>query len=180
MLDLQSPKWRNLTHAYGSAEDIPALIEQLRTAPVPKSYQDDPWFSLWSALCHQSDVYTGSYAAVPHVVGIAAEKPEKERIPHISFIACIEACRHRKKAPRIPTDLRSSYLLALEQVANLILECLMKQWDEKEYAILLGAFAVMRGQPRLGNAITELPEESTCPECDAAVPPLGYDLNDYA
>jgi hypothetical protein len=180
VLDLQSPRWRKLTHAYGSAEDIPVLIEQLRTAPAPKNYQDEPWFSLWSALCHQSDVYTASYAAVPHVVAIAAGKPEKERIPHISLVAHIEACRHRKKAPRIPTDLRSSYSSALEHVASMIIECLRQQWGEEEYAILLGAYAVMRGQPRLGNAIMELPEEAACPECDTAVPPLGYDLNDDA
>jgi hypothetical protein len=40
-----------------------------------------------------------------------------------------------------------------------------------------GAFAVMRGQPRLGIAIREVPEEFFCPQCEAIVRPIGYDLN---
>src|SRR5215210_3660781 len=36
MLDLNSARWRELRHAYGAADDIPALIEQLKTDPLPK------------------------------------------------------------------------------------------------------------------------------------------------
>lgn len=176
MLELTSPKWKKLSHAYGSAEDVPDLIEQLRAAPPPETYESEPWFSLWSALCHQSDVYAASYAAVPHIVEIAATKPHQHRLCHLSFVAAVEACRHRKSAPRIPADLQSAYSSALERAARLILESLIQDWDEKGYAVLLGAYAVVQGQPRLGNAIMELPEESSCPECDATVPPLGYNL----
>lgn len=75
MLELDSPRWKKLKHAYGKASDIPALLERLKTAPPPADWQSEPWFSLWSALCHQHDVYTASYAALPHIAAIAAAKP---------------------------------------------------------------------------------------------------------
>lgn len=34
MLSLDSPRWQELEHAYGSAEDIPALLEQLDSAAI--------------------------------------------------------------------------------------------------------------------------------------------------
>src|SRR4051812_40379348 len=66
MLALDSPRWGELTHAYGEASDIPALLRRLKTAPPPTDYRSEPWFTLWSALCHQNDVYIASYAAIPH------------------------------------------------------------------------------------------------------------------
>jgi hypothetical protein len=57
--------WADLKHAYGSAGDIPHLMQQL-LALSASSGRDEPWFSPWSALAHQGDVYSASFAAVPH------------------------------------------------------------------------------------------------------------------
>ena len=100
------------------------------------SSREEPWFSLWSALCHQSDVYTASYAAVPHIAEIAAEKSERQRLEHLLFIGSVEAYRHRKSAPSIPADLERDYFASLELSANLVLDCLKMQWDEMEYPML--------------------------------------------
>lgn len=52
LLPLDSPRWSELTHAYGSASDTPALLRQL--ASLPRADGDaEPWFSLWSSLAHQ-------------------------------------------------------------------------------------------------------------------------------
>ncbi len=40
--------WSRLAHAYGSAEDIPDLLDQL--VPDPGA---DVWGELWSCTCHQ-------------------------------------------------------------------------------------------------------------------------------
>lgn len=58
--------WRELTHAYGSAEDIPGLFARL-------GGDDDAevWEELWSALCHQGSVYDASWAALPQLTDIA-------------------------------------------------------------------------------------------------------------
>src|SRR5713101_5965536 len=79
MLDLSSPRWKKLSQAYGSAEGIPALLIQLKTAPLSESYQSEPCNSLCGSLCHQSDSYTASYAAVPHIIHLGPKRPVSER-----------------------------------------------------------------------------------------------------
>ena len=37
--------WLWLQHAYGPATNIPALLAAARTAPVKRSYDDEPWFT---------------------------------------------------------------------------------------------------------------------------------------
>ncbi len=72
MLSLEDARWADLRHAYGSAGDIPSLLRTLSDDCSPsRSSNAEPWFSLWSSLCHQGNVYTASYAAVPHLVGLA-------------------------------------------------------------------------------------------------------------
>lgn len=176
MLDINSPQWKNLTHAYGSAADIPALLEQLKTAPPQRDGTVEPWYSLWSALCHQYDVYTASYAALPHIVAIAGSRPVSERVDHLLLAASIEAFCHFDDAPPMPEDLWEAYQQGLKQAADLILECLGVDWQEDETRHLLGALAVMRGYPRLGLAIMELNDETECPHCLATFITRGYDL----
>lgn len=176
MLDLNSPLWKDLTHAYGSAADIPALLEQLKTAAPPKNYDTEPWFSLWSALCHQYDVYTASYAALPHIIAIAGSRPAHERLDHLLLASSIEAFRHLEDAPPIPVELKEAYEQAIKQAPTLILECLELDWQDRDDCILLGALAVMQGHPQLGNAIFELESETECPHCRTSFPTRGYDL----
>jgi hypothetical protein len=68
MLPLDSPRWSELKHAYGFASDVPGLLSQLVAFPAEATYQDEPWFTLWSSLYHQGDIYPASFAAVPHIV----------------------------------------------------------------------------------------------------------------
>jgi hypothetical protein len=48
MLSLESPRWKELKHAYGVASDTPTLLQQLDTLP-DASGQSEPWFTLWSS-----------------------------------------------------------------------------------------------------------------------------------
>ncbi len=178
MLGLNSPQWKQLQHAYGSAEGIPRLLEQLLSAPEkPEDYLTEPWFSLWSALCHQGDVYSAFYAAVPHIVQSASLKAANERLDAVHLAMCIEASRNRKAAPKMPDDLAVAYFQALQQLRLLICESLLlKLATEDEAKILLGGLAIVDGLPNFGMAVLELPEPNACPNCETYVPPLGYDL----
>lgn len=180
MLSLDSPVWQELNHAYGSARDIPELLHQLPDAPIKAvDYRTQPWFSLWSALCHQSDVYSASYAAVPHIVQIAGGKPPQDRSEFVQFVARIEIYRHRSNAPAIPPAFEGDYFEAIDQMRLLTLECLQARTsDEEELKTLLGSLAVFNAAPKLGNAIMEAGEATYCPTCDAEIPPFGYDLED--
>lgn len=168
MLDLDSPRWKQLSHAYGSAANVPEMLRQLRTA-LPKekeNYQSEPWFSIWSALCHQGDVYTATYAAIPHVVGLAKLKEDKERLDFLHFVGYAEACRHHKRSPSVPSDLAQDYRAALNDASDLFVQSLKGTWGEEEMKVLLGGLAAVKGYPKLGEVIIELDSSLLCPECE--------------
>ena len=77
MTTSQLVDWSALQHAYGNASDVPALLEQITLFPHEENWQSEPWFSLWSALYHQGDIYSASIAAVPVIVSTLAVAPER-------------------------------------------------------------------------------------------------------
>ena len=113
--------WTALQHAYGSAGDIPALLDRARSARPPDDYTSEPWFTLWSALFHQDDIYSASYAAVPELVAIAAERGGEVAAEALLLAASIELRRNQPGAPEVPLLLRDDYhraLIAARPITN--------------------------------------------------------------
>jgi hypothetical protein len=87
--------WSGLTHAYGSAENIPGLFARLGGA------EDDAlWQELWGSLCHQGSVYDASWAAMPVLVDIALGRAPGGAIQAVTMAGLIttdpdEECRAR-------------------------------------------------------------------------------------
>lgn len=154
MLALDSPRWSELQHAYGSASDIPALLQQLEKFPDGDG-QEEPWFSLWSALAHQSDVYSASFAAVPHVIEVLSKAPERAGSAYFHFPAWVEVCRHRKGIA-IPDDLESAYTEALRKIPALVATAATREWSEDLLVCALAAIAAAKGYVSVAEATMEL------------------------
>ena len=154
MLSLDSPHWSSLQHAYGVAADIPELLRQLATLPASAG-EREPWFSLWSALAHQGDVYSASFAAVPHVVHALGTAPSKADAVYFQFPAWVEICR-RKKGVEIPEDLRAQYFEALARLPSLAAEAAVGEWDAEFLASVLAAVAASKGEAIVAEAALEL------------------------
>lgn len=124
--------WPQLRHAYGPATDVPALLARATTAPASREYTDEPWYTLWSSLCHQSDVYPASYAAVPELVAIAmARRSDEKAVAELLLLAgVIELERHRPESPPLPQFLEDSYSDAVRRGAALATECLPRAEDD--------------------------------------------------
>ena len=121
MLSLDDPQWSTLSHAYGNATDIPGLLHTLASSSGPSSgYEAEPWFTLWSSLCHQGEAYDASYAAVPHIVSIAAMAPGPIDFGFFQLPATIEIARQNGRAPEIPADLKSAYVSALANLSDCV------------------------------------------------------------
>lgn len=158
MLSLDDLRWTTLEHAYGSAVDIPPLLKKLIT-DLPSSADDqEPWFSLWSALAHQGDVYSASFAAVPHVINALASAPLKADFSYFQFPAWVEICR-KKKSVAIPNDLESAYLESLARLPSLVAAAAPRQWDEDFLLCALSAIAAAKGQTGVAEAVLELSPE---------------------
>lgn len=157
MLGLDDPRWSRLSHAYGAATDIPAKLRALAfsTAPAP-DYEAEPWFSLWSSLCHQGDAYDASYAAVPHLVAIATSAPGPIAFSFFQLPAAIEIARQNGRAPEIPADLRSAYFAALVSLPDCVAAHRNHHWDEAMLLSACAALAVSKGHFRAAEAIMNL------------------------
>jgi hypothetical protein len=117
MPDLDSPRWQELQDAYGPATEIAKLLSQLQSDASPKASSfDEPWFSLWPALCHQGDVYTASYAAVPAIVATLRAARLPIAMDFFLLPVCIELARVDKRGPDIPPDLQSDYASAIKEL----------------------------------------------------------------
>ena len=176
MLELDSPLWGDLNHAYGPADDLPALLRKLPDAELGAGYDTEPWFSLWSALCHQSDVYPASYAALPHIIAAAGTRIPEERTEYLVLASAIEAMRHKPGSPSVSLELEEAYHQALEMARDQTLKALAVEGDRDFFGGLLGALAAFSGYPRLSAAITNMQSDIDCPVCDATFPTPGYDL----
>ncbi|MDR3157537.1 MAG: hypothetical protein LBU11_00690 [Zoogloeaceae bacterium] len=156
-LSLDAPRWSELTHAYGSAKDIPPLLAQLKSIPECKG-DEEPWFSLWSALAHQGDVYTASFAVVPFVIEVLASNPAQASYVYFDFPAWVEICR-QKNSTEIPEDLADAYFSSLARLPHLVSEASNRPWDHVFLRCALSAIAVAKGHPAIAEAITELSTE---------------------
>jgi len=62
--------WKNLHHAYGRADDAPAMLWHMVSAD-PKS-QHKGWDYFWGSLHHQGDYYNSTAAVIPFLIEAAA------------------------------------------------------------------------------------------------------------
>lgn len=154
-LPLDDPKWAQLSHAYGPAADIPLLLRELRDFPSSDDYRDEPWFTLWSSLCHQGDVYSASFAAVPHIVDAAAGDPRRATYSYFLLPACIEVARVKKDV-QIPAGLDSAYFQSLRNLLDLAAGKAEETWDEALTSSALSAIAAAKGQTAVAEIILEL------------------------
>lgn len=159
MLELSSPRWSELSDAYGSATKIPALLRQLSAFPSDDG-SSEPWLSLWSALAHQGDVYSASFAAVPHVIAAIASSPERVTDVYFHFPAWVEICRHRNGVD-VPDELAADYFDSLSRIPVLAASVKEKQWSTGFTACVLSATAAAKGQHELAEALLELSSSDT-------------------
>ncbi len=155
MLPLSSPRWRELHQATGSAQDIPGLLAHAPVERRPSHRPDTVWFELWSALCHQGDVYSASYAAVPHLVRIAKLPAFRFRYDPLLLIASIELARLQQRGPAIPEDLAVAYAQAIAEAKDLAQAAVGQAWDEDSWIAFAGSAAALRGETARARAILE-------------------------
>lgn len=149
--------WSSLRHAYGPATDVPALLARARSAAPPSGYRDEPWFTLWSSLYHQDDVYSASYAAVPELVAIASDCGPEIAAESLFLAASIELRRNEPGAPAVPAKLAVMYDQALAMARPLATE-LLQHMPDRDGKLDVAA-AVFGGDLERARALLDADEE---------------------
>lgn len=73
LADVDAFDWTTVSHAYGTATDVPSMLWALVEEPEADSETDSDLMSdLWGSLVHQGTVYSASTAAVPFLARLAA------------------------------------------------------------------------------------------------------------
>jgi hypothetical protein len=155
---MNAPNWKMLEHAYGSAENIPLLLEQLASFPNESSSDQEPWFSLWSSLFHQGDIYSASFAAVPEIVKCLAASPQCATFSFFALPASIEVARV-KAGMSVPSELREAYFEALHLLAALAASWASTKSDTLISQAAIAAFAASVGQHGYAELALEIPPE---------------------
>jgi hypothetical protein len=110
----------------------------------------------FGVLLHiNEDVYSASFAAVPHVVRVLAFAPLKADFAYFQFPAWIEFCRLKNEI-EVPEDLKTAYFDALSQLPNLVAAASTREWNSDFMASALAAIAVAKGQSKIAEAVLEL------------------------
>jgi hypothetical protein len=135
-----------MRQAYGSAENIPSLLVQAETDTRGGHISGSTWFALWSALCHQGDIYTASYAAVPFLVRIAEQPNYRAKYDPLFLAAHIELAQGEGKGSEFPRDLLLPYRAALERALALATTALELPLDDDSRIAYRFCVAVFHGQ----------------------------------
>lgn len=158
--------WTNLRHAYGSAGDVPDLLNSLTPDPA-----DEVWGELWSRICHQGSVYSASFAALPALADAAGRWQPKQRVQPLALAGCIlasEDCRD-KRGRNLIEDFLQENRSVVRRFQELCQESLAQRGlPEGDFIYLLQAARSFDGDEFWGRKLDQLAGgefSGICPRC---------------
>ena len=168
MLELDSPTWATLSHAYGDASNVPGLLFQLQTATG--NDWSDINDELMSAIIHQGDVYTATYAAASHLMQLASDYGPCWQSDDL--LQSIGYASRGGPGPSVPESLEEDWEDAQSDARDLILERLINGEVSEKYAgSLIGALLYLSGEWAAGELVTDwcwgTSIKAACPQCSA-------------
>ena len=163
-LSLDSPRWAELTQAYGTAEDVPRLLEALACIGREEA-RAEVWFALWRTLHRPGEVFSASYAAVPHLLEIGSAFGLRERAEAMHLVVRIEISRCEGKSAPVPPDVVEGYATAVDSLASYVDASAGEPWSVDVAQIFAAALLVGKRQPELARGLLDLGRALTCPTC---------------
>ena len=164
MLSLDSPRWAELMQAYGTAEDVPRLLEALACIGREEA-RAEVWFALWRTLHRPGEAFTASYAAAPHLLAIGAGFGLRERAEAAHLLTRIETSRREPNSAPVPNDLVEAYAQAVDSLPAFVAQVASEPWPAELAQILAAAVLAGKRQPELARSVLELHRALTCPTC---------------
>ncbi|MFE6665251.1 hypothetical protein ACFVFH_17040 [Streptomyces sp. NPDC057697] len=153
--------WSGLSHAYGSAHDIPELLDRIASEPSPER-----WSDLWSALCHQGSVYPASFAALPRLAEVAGSDDRKQAVEALGLAGAIMAGSEQAHGAG---DVRARYRAEAGALLAVAYRHLRTASDRTEYIHLLESVLSFEGamswSEDLAWGLVNEEYQVSCPGC---------------
>lgn len=157
--------WGSLTHAYGSADDVPDLLAAAAADADDRAVWDD----LWSRLCHQGTVYDASFAALPALTSLTVQRRPAGYVEPLHLAATVVAS---DDDPEIVDAVRRKYagelaILRDHAEANLALAT-----GSADFIYGLQALMAFEGTSPWNRELEALSDEELtvdCPSCSESL-----------
>ncbi|MDT0125009.1 hypothetical protein Q9R46_20265 [Paenibacillus sp. RRE4] len=186
MLSLDRDLWEKLTGPYGSAENVPRLLQQLQ-----QQFSQEVFDELFQEyLFHQNTIYTATYAAMPFLAHLACTTSDTAVRKEL-FINCgiMEASRDEQHQMPYPpswteladvvgstvcTQMYTDYVEAIDQLRSLTEQVLADaaepSTDDTDKRYILIADAAFRKSYIVANMLMTFSEGDEyvagCPACE--------------
>ena len=152
--------WAALTDAYGSAVEVPKLLAAAGDDPSDRAV----WDELWGRLCHQGTVSTASYAAIPQLARIAAQRAPAGYVEPLHLVTAILASTDGPSDPGV----RERFAAEIATLRGLAERNLAHAKDDGEFVYGLQALMSLDDVPiwqRELEGIADGELEIGCPRC---------------
>lgn len=174
MLRLDDPRWGELQSNYGTGSSTAQLLSRAIAGDPLDGWYDD----LFQELLHQYTLSQVAFAAMPHLLEIARQRPDT-RMHLLILIGACYAHAADPKAPLIPVDFKKEWHSTAQKALTLICTLLAEdQFSENELRYLLAALAALHGHHQLSVAVEALDTLVECPQCGALIVPMQYDTGE--
>ncbi|MFD9476261.1 hypothetical protein [Streptomyces nojiriensis] len=120
--ELEDVQWHTLTHAYGSAEDVPELIRALYQGDEETA--DEAIHELYGNIHHQGTVYPASAPAVPFLAHAVQHAPGKREDLLMLLATLADHGQGDTESPRWPGSSVAAICAELARVLPGLLPCL--------------------------------------------------------
>jgi hypothetical protein len=154
MLDLTSPRWEELTQAYGAAGDVPRLLGAL-TRVDDGAARAELWFALWRMLHRPDAAYSASYAAVPHLLRVGRSLPMADHAQAMHLASRIEIARREPASDPMPPDLVDAYAAAMEGLPRDVAASSSDPWPPDVARICAAALLVGKRHPEIARELLD-------------------------
>jgi hypothetical protein len=130
------------------------LLQRTEAFPAETDWQAEPWFSLWSALYHQGDIYPASIAAVPQIVSTLSQAPDKATLSFFLLPASVAVADNANPVD-VPEEMRESFASALAALGGIATSALSTITDEYVARAAQAAVLVSQGDFQQAGELLE-------------------------
>lgn len=125
--DYLSKDWSELSHAYGTAEDVPGLLRDLNS--LDEEVRKTACSELFGSIWHQGTVYPATVKALPELVTLFWSSDCVDRDSVAMLLACIADGEGYYRVHSNQPDLTGAYAKILSHKGSTVAEEIAKETD---------------------------------------------------